>query len=276
MPAKACPKKPPPHGDLICANCRKRLPDWGGVVEGPCPACGSSEVKQLRSILTGGATIRATAQALYDRTGRVFEGDQPNTMLEYKTWSELATRDAILANPLTEKFLSSLADVPLAVSPIDCFRAVVHIGVSSIALPSDCGPAPADKVGHGRYNRPNVPTLYLGETQDGVRAEVSGSPRWIQAYRVPSGLRIGDFSTLRPSHPANHTFWYAECANRDDHDPGSYLFSQTIAELVQSRFPDGMRVPGTRKHAAPYRNLVIFNHADWAAWLVGEPQLDPP
>lgn len=115
--------------------------------------------------------------------------------------------------------------------------------------------------------------LYLSDCEDGTRREYdqwyeTGSP-YVQRYRLPlDKLRIADFTDWPTDHLVTAVFSKAEECNVMDRGTKSYLFSQTVAELVAGHF-DGMRVPGVRGvPKAHYSNVVIFKpYPHWPSWL---------
>jgi hypothetical protein len=272
------PEELEPKNNCFCIACDRKLKDRGGVAEQPCPYCGAQGwAARATASAHASAEVKADAHALYDRTGRAFGGDERDVMVDHVTWSD-GTRDEMTASPYAARFRASLDGIPMFSDSVVCFRAITHVPVGGVATVDDCGPAPAHKAGAGRYSRAGAPVLYLSESIEGVRAELKGlaGPLWIQRLVLPAGLPIADFSKLDAKHPANQAFWFAEIKNRDARLPEEYVFGQVVAELVRTRFPFGMRIPGTRPCLAPYCNIVIFDYSPWRSWLDGVPTLDAP
>jgi len=242
--------------------------------------CGSrfGVTKVATASLSAGATLRAEAQAMYDRTGRIFGGDEQLIMVEHDAWSCLPSRKEIRDHRLAARLRDALRTVPPVSLPMTCFRGIDYLDPSVVATSKDCGAPPAEYATPYRFNPAKVPVLYLSESILGVNAELSARSRrrWLQRFVLPTTLTLGDLSALDRKHPANQAMFYAEMKNRDGDRDNEYLFSQVVAELLQEAFPGGIRVLGARDAPERYKNIVIFDHADWLSWVDGVPFIEVP
>jgi hypothetical protein len=145
------------------------------------------------------------------------------------------------------------------------------LAVNSERPPLDrLGPPPAEYVVEGgRYNRQQVSVLYMCDSEESVRRELAEREGeiWMLRFVVPTtGLRLADFTHFNPDHFLTAVFWHAERAETELYP--TFVFSQTVAELVERRF-DGMIVPGVHgDNNFSYHNIVLFRpHPHWRDWV---------
>lgn len=191
------------------------------------------------------AAISGTAlwQMIYGHTGRKVTGDEAYAFA--REWATQTTREDLLSHDGAKEFRQMLSDVACVVDDfllLSRGRCVDGVPPTSQQM----GPPPlGQETSGGRYDKPYHPVLYLSSSEDGVRREfeqwnIHGTP-YIQRYRLPMGkLRIADFIGGPPDHFATALFAIAEThkvEGRGGRD--SYVFSQTVAELVAEQF-DGI------------------------------------
>ena len=97
------------------------------------------------------------------------------------------------------------------------------------------GPPPPEVAPDGRYNRQNTSVLYLADSVEGVRLELSAPRLCVQEFRIdPSVLKIADLSSPLVPNVLAVAFDIAESsfvtgrAGRPD-----YAFSQLLATLYE-------------------------------------------
>jgi RES domain len=209
----------------------------------------------------------------FGHTGRAVRGNEAYAFA--MKWARLPTREELLGHPACQEFSYLVPLVsPVSGSTLVCFRVRGITG----APPQSNEMGPPEQDPHGRrYNPPGQPALYLSDSEEGLRRELSvldveGIP-YVQRYRLPlDRLRIADFSADCSQIPEDHflvaVFSIAEECKVEGRGPNRYIFSQIVAELVAAHF-DGMRVPGVRGNPdAHYNNVVVFRpHRGWQAWL---------
>ncbi len=136
-------------------------------------------------------------------------------------------------------------------------------------------PKPAETK-ENRYNVEGRPVLYLSCTQQGVAYELRRDQQpinglYCQEYVVElDSIRIADFSEPKLDNFIHMVFDRAEHGrqiegvNRED-----YVFSQIIANIVESQGFSGMIIPGTCSTPShQYKNIVIFNPEKfWRSWI---------
>jgi hypothetical protein len=194
-------------------------------------------------------------------------------------WAFEPTREALIAHELCARFEDELdAVLPIDSTEIRCFRGQA-LAVNSEPPPLDrLGPPPTEYVVEGgRYNRPGNSVLYLSDTEEGVQRELAEREGefeiWMLRFLVrTTDLRLADFTHFDPDHFLTAVFWHAERAETELYP--TFVFSQTVAEIVARRF-DGMIVLGVRgENGFNYRNVVIFRpHALWRNWVYASSQV---
>lgn len=229
--------------------------------------------------LSGGSDIRAGQSVSFSiwrhNTGRDIH--ESEWWAPVNGWAKLPTFEKMMRHELANRFRKYVEDkTPKTGDPLSVFRGR---GIKDGTVPNSkqMGPPPTD--GHveddGRYNKAGKAVLYLSSTDDGVRREqdawnVEGVP-YVQEFVLPlDGLRIADF-TDHGDDFINTVFDNAERCKVSGFDINNYLFSQTVAEIVATKF-DGMMVPGVRGDAdSHYTNVVIFDPHEpkdrWHGWL---------
>jgi hypothetical protein len=259
-----------------CNNCGSVIPqghDSSGTQ--PCPNCGQETGRIVELSVSVGLGLDASAMwsSVRGHTGREVKGDQAYGYAV--EWASLNTRDQLFAHAAAEDFRSLVAKAScLTDETLTLFRGrSVDCEPPS---PEQMGPPPLELATRGgRYDRPGDHVLYLSDSEDGVLREYdrwhkSGSP-YIQRFCLRTmlhDLRIADFTSGPADHLVTAVFAKAEDCNVSGRAPESYLFSQTVAELVAEQF-DGMRVPGVGgAPGAHYSNVVVFRpHPSWVAWI---------
>lgn len=230
-----------------------------------------------RSNISGKGAVTATLSAVYIPTGREVAGNSGHALAE--AWARCATLKEIENHPANGHFLEQLKDRPiLSVSCLECFR-IRKFGLCEHPTSLDFGPPPPTiPAPPGRYGIRQCNVLYLSDSIDGGLREIARQAdmhRWYQKFVISTDdFKIVDFSKTAPYDFISQVFWFTELAAEVGGRPASFLFSQTIAELLAANF-DGIVVPGVRgdKHLR-YRNVVIFRPSDtWPKWLRDDPIL---
>ena len=211
----------------------------------------------------------------YGHAGRTVRGGE--AAARAREWAKLAERDKLLRHPAAADFLHLLPQARLVGgSSFTCFRGRPFYGGKMPSGAGEMGPPPLHGVpNEGRYNRAGEHVLYLSDSKGGVYRELRQEKGllYVQKYQLPlEKLRIADFTRIPPDHLVTAIFAQAElCKVEGRGGPESYIFSQTVAELVAKHF-DGMRMLGV--HGEPwarYSNVVIFKPHDpkevWQSWL---------
>lgn len=224
----------------------------------------------MSGILTGSSSLSARLSLWNARTGRTMTPGP-----EISEWANAGSHNALLAHVTCAKFKEEIARIPhVTAMSLMCFRGRNPPFDGQIPTLKEMGPPDDDQANTGgRYNRAGESVFYLCDSEDGVRRELAGrqGPMWVQKYRInPSDYRIADIRANQTNAEdfVNCVLFFAELAGVDGY-PG-FEFSQTIAELVGTRF-DGMMVPGVRgDNQCNYHNVVMFRaHAIWRTWLTG-------
>lgn len=183
-------------------------------------------------------------------------------------------------HPLTVEFSRQLeilaTSEPLAKSAFPAYRGR-YFPPRYRPSPQDFGPPPPGSGKSGRYNEPDMPTLYLCLRPEGVQAELqcrhdhAGDWLWLQTFRVPAErLRLADFRP-RCVRLFNLVFDYCEHCEEP-----LYQECRRIGKLVMKAGFDGMIVPSLRcREQLDLANLVIFqsHEREWDAWITGGPWL---
>jgi hypothetical protein len=173
--------------------------------------------------------------------------------------------------PWTRRVLRDLHKAPLVGSPLELFRGRPRDG--SIRGLEQMGPPPVGCAPDGRYNRAGESVLYLSDSEEGVRLEVTAGPICIQQFLVPApSLRIADFAPEEVSNRVHAAFDLAERACVPGRDgPNNYAFSQLLARSIFRAGFDGFIVPGVRGNSSVrYRNVVLLKpDRAWQSWSAG-------
>jgi hypothetical protein len=214
-----------------------------------------------------GLRDEAIAAITRAHTGRVSTGDADGLLADQ--WSGQGSSLRLRYHRGAKRFRELLKRVALADgSALVCYRGRENDG--RVRGWEDMGPPHARRTRNGgRYNRPWRPVLYLCDSEEGVRREMSGN-LCFQEYRLPlDQLRIADLASPALHNFLRSAFDLAECAKVPGRaGPDSYRFGQLLASLVSRAGFDGMIVPGV--HGDPnllYRNIVLFRpRGRWKSW----------
>ena len=217
----------------------------------------------------------ATIGAIHTCTGRRITADD-NYQLA-RSWAESSSEQDFREHAGYARLEAALNHVPVVGGDdLKCWRGR-PFEPNMVPNRNNMEPPPTDAAfAGGRYNRENIPVLYLSDSEDGVAREVNATGRvlWVQGFTLPvSSLRLADMSTALSDPFVNSVFWFAEGAGELGSNV-SHSFSQIVSELVAHRI-DGMVVPGVRgDDRVKYRNVIVFNpHPKWPEWL--EQRSDP-
>jgi hypothetical protein len=222
--------------------------------------------------------INCTDKTIWDlkfsNSGRSVSGNEGYALAS--EWAGLMNRDKILVHPAADEFRLLIPEAPCVSDySLVCYRGRSITGKQPCAHQM----GPPEKTNGGRYNPPGQSVLYLSDSEEGVLREFQawkqeGTP-YIQRYTLPfDKLRIADFTKIPSDHFVCAVFSFAEECEVEGRSLKSYLFSQTIAELIADYF-DGMRVPGVRGEPGIwYSNIVIFRpFPGWLYWI--DPNVAP-
>jgi RES domain-containing protein len=192
-----------------------------------------------------------------------------------KEWADVGDIKTLLSHHGADRFRTNLLELfksapAEAGDELTRFRG--RLDDPEIKCWRDMGPPPPGSNNGGRYNTPGVVALYLCDSLDGVLRELAPQPGtrlFLQTYRVPTSLRIADFSSVHLTDFVKAVFDIAEsCCVKGRTAPSSYDFSRVVGQLVREVGFEGMVVPGVRgAQSSQYRNVVAFDVRDeWQIW----------
>lgn len=252
-----------------CAICDTVIPAASPAMgRQPCPICGNITPRIFDESMTGG--VELGGEVIWNlragHTDREVTGN--DAYRAAREWASQRTREDLLRHPACAQFRSVIEHAPLLSGECPLLwrgRGVDHVPQSAMEM----GPPPQSaNHGEGRYNKAGESVLYLTDSEDGVHRELSGTP-YVQAYHLPlSTIRIADFRVWPADSFVTAVFSIAEECKVEGRGLDTYVFSQTIAEVVAERF-DGMLIPGVRgMPGAHYSNVVVFRpHPHWPNWI---------
>jgi RES domain len=194
-------------------------------------------------------------------------------------------RDFYIAQKLAERSTLALRLSPWAWRVVHELRNAPVVALTPLALfrarPDDCsihgweemGPPPVGRAPQGRYNRAGESVLYLSNSEEGVRLEVTAGRICIQKYAIYAPpLRIADLGSERASNRLHAAFDLAEKACVPGRSgPATYAFSNFLARSICRSGFDGFIVPGVRGSSSiRYYNVVLFRpEGTWRSWSKG-------